>query len=120
MNSKKVLTRVCRHGITGLTTETRTQEVVKMTTSELEVFIDANEWVFAKTMPKTPHYYCRRTQANFMPFRKFVSAIYGQGKKENFMGREYIYLNIGKWQYWAMGLAPEKTTIINRAVIKEK
>lgn len=90
-------------------------------------FIAGSGWVLARTMLNIPHQYtvrdlrspdARRTTAlGHAEFEWFVHRIYGQGTRERWGYYFFSYLRLDGWKYWTMGLAPEVTTIINRAAI---
>jgi len=85
---------------------------------EVHDILEENKWVFAKTMPETPHFYTlRRTWSDEKKFESIVEFIREQGIKEKFEGKEYIYLYLGDFKYWTMGEAVKDTILINRAKI---
>ena len=80
--------------------------------------LEENKWIFAKTMPETPHFYTlRRTWSDEKKFESIVEYIREHGVKEKFEGKEYIYLHLGDFKYWTMGEAVKDTILINRAKI---
>ena len=85
---------------------------------EARDILERNKWIFAKTMPETPHFYTlRRTWRDEKKFESIVEYIREQGIKEKFEGKEYIYLHLGDFKYWTMGEAAKDTILINRAKI---
>ena len=85
---------------------------------EVHDILEENKWIFAKTMPETPHFYTlRRTWSDEKKFESIVEYIREQGIKEKFEGKEYIYLYLGDFKYWTMGEAVKDTILINRAKI---
>ena len=81
-------------------------------------FIKKNKWVFAKTMPKTPHEYVNRkilTPVMQTEFDEFVKYIRQYGERAKYWGKEYVYLHIDGYYYWTMGAPLEETYILNRA-----
>jgi hypothetical protein len=74
------------------------------------------EYVFAKTMPRMPHWYTlKRKWADPKAFEECVEFIRANGQPKKFRGREYIYFVHEEWQFWTMGAAVEETILINRA-----
>ena len=85
---------------------------------EVHDILEENKWVFAKTMPETPHFYTlRRTWRDEKEFESIVEYIREHGVKEKFEGKEYIYLHLGDFKYWTMGEAVKDTILINRVKI---
>jgi len=79
---------------------------------------------FAKSMPKTPHWYTLRKDWNDSEFVKTVLLIREYGNKERFWSKEYFYLYMNGYKYWTMG-APINypnglpcTILINKARIE--
>ena len=76
-------------------------------------------WIFAKTMPKNPHYYTLRRTWKDEDFVDTVFLIREIGIKQVFRGKEYIIWNSNGYFYWTMG-APVNlngkphTILINR------
>ena len=66
--------------------------------------VGRQQWIFAKTMPKTPHWYClRKNFADDSVFVAMCNFIREQGKEEAFDGRMYTYLYHDGYKYWTMG-----------------
>jgi hypothetical protein len=89
-----------------------------MNEKEVQRFLESHEWTYAKTMPLTPHWYIvngKSIDPNI--FIDVVAFIKRNGVSEKFNGVRYKYLILGEFKYWTMGLAPGKTTIINRVPI---
>lgn len=90
-----------------------------------EEFVARSGWVLAKTMLDIPHQYtvrdlsnpdARRTTAmGHAEFEWFARLTCEQGRRERWGYYYFNYLRLDGWKYWTMGLAPEVTTIINRA-----
>ncbi len=90
-----------------------------MTTDELQEFIRASRWRFAKSMPDTPHEYTlRRWARDEKLFERMVLYIRQHGYQQEFQGRKYTYLDIDDHAYWTMGSPLERTILINRAKLK--
>ena len=76
------------------------------------------KWIFAKTMPETPHWYTlRKNWADNKSFDEAVILIREKGYRKKHRGRTYIYLEIENMKYWTMGAPVNKTILINRALI---
>ena len=73
------------------------------------------KFVFAKSMPKTPHYYTLRETWNDSDFDKVVSLIRINGYKKKFFRTFYTYFDINNFQYWTMGASINRTILINKA-----
>jgi|WetSurSiteA1Bulk_404760.scaffolds.fasta_scaffold245107_2 hypothetical protein len=92
-----------------------------MTEQEIIDYLLKQEWTFAKTMAKTPHWYIVRDRLKDKTgFDEAVKLIQSKGYQEMFFKKAYIYLNIGEHKYWALGNSPTDITVINRALIKNK
>jgi hypothetical protein len=89
-----------------------------MTEQEVQDFIQHHNWTFAKSMPKSPHYYVVKEKCRAPDeFIEFVKHIRKYGTPRPFFRKTYIYLDIGEWTYWTMGAPLSETIIINRASI---
>lgn len=83
-------------------------------TSKISVFIENTPWTVAKTFQATPHeYYIQTEDTDDGGFHSLISAIHVHGYKRTFNGRQYSYLRIGTYEYWAM-LTTDGKMIINR------
>jgi hypothetical protein len=77
--------------------------------------IDANTWVFARTMPHCPHYYTlRKNWADDADFAWLVAFIRAHGFREKYGKSWYTSCVVDGQKYWTMGWPVEQTTIINR------
>ena len=78
-------------------------------------FVDAQEWIFAKTMADIPHFYCLKKNctapAEFEWFMRYMVAHSVPGM---FCGKTYQYLFMGEWKYWIMDDNPMDCDLINR------
>jgi hypothetical protein len=75
-------------------------------------YIEAQDWVFAKTMPQNPHEYVLiRRSTDWREHLRFLHWICVWGEDEVFKGSHYQYRTAGGWRYWALG---PNDTIINR------
>ena len=84
-----------------------------MSNDDLKAYIESVKW---RTAKDGTHQY---TIANWAPekekeFRELVATIYDKGYKEEFMGQEYTYLEIGGYIYWSMNYSVKETILINR------
>ncbi len=86
-------------------------------TAELEKFIEESKWIFAKTMPESPHWYIVRSEENEDNFVALVKYIRENGYQAYYgdFARPFTYLEYNSYRYWTMGNPLPKTTIINRA-----
>ena len=92
---------------------------IPMTVEEVRAFIAAHEWRFAKTMPRTPHWYVTRERARDVgEFQRVVAAIRALGEARRWHGHIFTYLDLDGYCYWTMGAPIEATIIINRAKLE--
>ena len=78
----------------------------------VEAFIEAAPWWFAKTMPHIPHeYVVRGRDVTDDQFEAFVQHIREHGYKARWGRHLNTYLNVGEHKYWRIGV------IINRAAV---
>lgn len=84
----------------------------------MRAFIGSVRWIFARTMPQTPHWYTLRKENPQEGFETFVMFIREQGYEKQFGNARYTYLDDDGWSYWTMGAPLEKTILINRARIE--
>lgn len=92
-----------------------------------DTFVAESGWTLAKSMLQSPHQYTVRdlttadarqtTAKGHAEFEWFARLIARDGSQNRWGAKSYIYLALGEWEYWTMGLAPELTTIINRRPI---
>lgn len=88
-----------------------------VTLEQIRDFIARSRWVFAKTMPTTPHEYTLRRQTHdSMLFDAFILHVRRVGVQREFGRATYIYLDVDEHEYWTMGAPVEKTILINRAI----
>ena len=98
-----------------------------MEITEVKDFIKRQNFVFAKSMPTTPHeYICKNnlSDTDKKIFEDVVMYIRQNGITASFTSKlkdgrlftkKYIYLLIGNWYYWTMGAGLDVTIILNRA-----
>jgi hypothetical protein len=92
-----------------------------MSPEQIDPFISAHKWTFAKTMAHIPHSYVVRNRVrDEAEFERFVLHIRTNGYQARFGWRTFTYFD---WmvadvlhQFWTMGAPLERTIIINRAV----
>jgi hypothetical protein len=91
---------------------------------DVEAFIDAAPWRFAKSMPHIPHEYIVRGQVPDEDFEAFIKLIADTGYQARWGRYLHTYLNIGEHKYWAMrGRGARKGApllIINRALLEDQ
>lgn len=89
-----------------------------MTLQEMQAFIEGHTWTFAKSMPKSPHFYVVREKCRTDDeFVEAVKYIRKYGVPRPFFRKTYIYFDLDGWTYWTMGAPLSETIIINRASI---
>ena len=77
--------------------------------------IALNHWIFAKTMPESPHYYALRKQwQGDVTFNHMVQIIRNANMTEEYKGVVYNVMQIGAHVYWSMGAPTSITILINR------
>ncbi len=83
-----------------------------------EKFLDLilkNKWIFAKTMPKIPHYYLVRdnlSEKDKKLFDELKVNLNKNGYIKEFQSKEYRYFDIYNYEYWII------ENILNREEIK--
>ena len=80
----------------------------------LRVFVDAQVWTFARTMPEWPHWYIVRDRVDARLFEDLVRHIRAHGREGRFYDKALIYYEEDGLVYWTMGAPIEETTIVNR------
>jgi hypothetical protein len=83
------------------------------TAGEVAEYLAAQEWTYAKTMPKWPHEYVLwRRSADLHGHLRVVAFIREHGEKRRWRGRVHSYWQPGDgWEYWTMR---DFDTILNR------
>jgi len=75
------------------------------------------KWIFAKTMPKNPHWYTlRRDWRDDRAFNNVVETMRRVGYIEYYYRKPYTMVNIDNMKYWTMGDPISETILINRKV----
>lgn len=83
----------------------------------LRGFIKGAQWVFAKTMPESPHWYTLRRTNVTADFERAVMDIRTHGYLRRYKGYDYTSYDLDGWYYWTMGAPIAETILINRAQI---
>jgi len=79
-----------------------------------------NQWIFAKTMPRNPHFYTlKKTWGQVNDFVDSVTRIRDFGYDMKYGASWYRVLNLDDKRYWTMGAPPKETTLINRALLSK-
>ena len=87
------------------------------TPAEVHDYIEAQTWVFARTMPKLPHeYVLLKRSTNLWMHLRVTAFIREHGEWRRFGRRELPYWDHGGHTYWSM---PPNWAIINRAKVPE-
>jgi hypothetical protein len=75
-------------------------------------YIEAQNWVYAKTMPENKHFYVvLRASTDWRAHMMFLRWIRLYGGDERFRSSWYRYMDVGEYHYWAMS---SNDSIINR------
>lgn len=92
-----------------------------MTLQEVEHWLDKQSWTFAESYAKTfPHWYIsKNTIDDKESFVSIIKYIRRNGVVKHFHSKQYIYLEVGKYEYWDMGRPDRATIILNKAIIEE-
>ena len=80
----------------------------------MQDFIIAVHWTYAKTMPEWPHEYIVRDRVDEDLFVKLVKHIRRHGYVGEFYRKPITYLDYEGMTYWTMGAPIEETIVINR------
>ena len=81
---------------------------------ELQVFVNEQEWTFAKTMNEWPHEYLVRQRVDQGFFEQLVRHIRTHGYEGRFYEKPFAYYDEAGMVYWTMGAPIGETTIVNR------
>lgn len=77
--------------------------------------LEAQEWIYAKTMPQNPHHYTlRKKWGRDADFVATVTYIREYGYRQKYQGRWYTQLDANGYFYWTMGDPMATTILINR------
>lgn len=97
----------------------RADAAIKFTKKKMLKAIEENNWIFASSMPKNPHFYAlrRKWDSSTIEFDEFVLTIRAFGYTELYYGYPYRCLAIGDYFYWTMGGPLAITILINRKLI---
>ncbi len=93
-----------------------------LTSKEVQSFLEDGKWIFAKTMPKNPHYYILRKNYKGDDIEKFYiisSYIRKWGELEYKFGSCWRVLKLGNYKYWSHPIdrMNRDVDLINRADI---
>jgi hypothetical protein len=89
-----------------------------MTEQEIIKLLTESKYIYAKTMPKFPHFYTlRATWESGEQFEEVVQFIRDKGKAERFFSKILIYFYHDGYKYWSMGSPLKDTILINRAKV---
>lgn len=95
-----------------------------MTPDAITSFIQGHAWKFAKTMPRSPHWYIAKEKCrSAAEFEGMVLHICKFGFKEMYQGWHYTVFvwqtpdQDEPWKYWTMGYPLDQTIIINRTYV---
>jgi hypothetical protein len=86
---------------------------------EIRALLEAHEWVFAKTMPRNPHFYTLRkawaSDEDFVrAFRWVRRNAYLEWWPSVDTGWSYGAVDLGGWHYWTMPGPLSRCVLINR------
>ena len=92
-----------------------------MTIQEAREWVERQEWVYAKSYSDTfPHHYTTRSRcSDEKEFEAFFEVVREHGKVKTFMRKQYVYLEIGDYEYWEMGRPIKAVQVLNRAKIND-
>ena len=81
-------------------------------------FVEAQEWIFAKTMADIPHFYCLKMKCpDPSEFEWFVRYMVDKSVPGWFFAKEYHYFYLDGWKYWMMDRSEEECDLINRECV---
>ena len=86
---------------------------------DARAYIAKVRWTFARSMPKSPHWYTVRSKRPELTqdFLAFAQLIQGRGVLKIWGDCVRAYLEVDDWEYWTMGARVPETSIINRAPV---
>ncbi len=84
----------------------------------LRVWVVAQPFVFAKTMPENPHHYIVERKHAGPELTAFVEHVQAHGKVRRYKGYPYRYVEIDEFTYW-LTRAEDAGWIINRKLTTE-
>ena len=84
--------------------------------ARVERLLLGHPWKTATTMPRLPHQYSLRRLWDDADFVFVVEHIRAKGYEQRFIGRTWVYYDVGEHQYWDCGGAVTNVGLINRAV----
>jgi hypothetical protein len=92
-----------------------------MNVKEVQEYLDAQTWVRAKSYDATfPHYYINKNKSSDQrQFEEVIKFIRSNGIAKSFFKKQYLYLELGAFEYWDMGRPAMSTIILNKAPIND-
>ena len=79
------------------------------------LFVEGQQWIFAKTMADIPHFYCLKSWcADPSEFDWFVRLLNENSVPGTFYGKTYRYFFLDDWKYWIMDDDLAECDLINR------
>ena len=89
-------------------------------TERARAFVEAQEWIFAKTMADIPHFYCLKMKCpDPLEFEWFVQYMVANSVPGWFYAKEYQYFYLDEWKYWIMDEIVGECDLINRELMNE-
>ncbi len=86
--------------------------------NDITKILESKNWIFAKTMPQSPHWYTLRKEwLNNDLFDAVVTFIRDHGYQEKYKRTFYTMINFNEYKYWTMGSPINETILINRTPI---
>jgi hypothetical protein len=90
-----------------------------LTHDDVQRWLEAQRWIFAKSRGTNPHEYALRREAgDDAMFEKVVEHIREFGSPYPWWGSVYWQYVSGDFAYWTMGAPPRETELINRKSLK--
>ncbi len=84
----------------------------------LRQYVNASTWQFAKSMPRTPHWYVKKEWSDHAGFELLATAIKDYGTRRPFFRSMVTYLDLDGFQYWGWSVPVKDAILINRAKIR--
>ncbi len=81
---------------------------------EVEAWLAARHWQFARTMPRNPHHYTVRAWNPEEEFELVVLHVRERGYQQVYGGYEYTCYDAGEHFFWTMGADLRSTVVLNR------
>jgi hypothetical protein len=94
-----------------------------LTDEELRDWMASVRWIYAKSMPRHPHFYTLKVEQDEGLFERVVRTIWDHGYDRPYLRRPWRSLDVGDYFVWVhtepkprMPVPLEKTVLINRAL----